>query len=966
MSIINGIVGQLNKALQGALSKGDTRVVNKINKLIDNPTQVENRLNQIKAKQEGYGDTQVDAPKLGHDKHELQAGSPELPETFIPQRQVQEIFDIELPKPQATSLTETLSKEIVSFTSNFKGALDDMRTTSAIKKLFKDKDVSDRKVAGFAIDTLKVIDENSAGAFKKINGEKVYERVSQQDLLDKLGRKVEARMMSEGEPRLTANERRNIGAVMLEFAKGNMKRFINEDMIKTAKGQKLLMNTSDDFSTWARSGGRNIINAFDDVVEVRNPSVKPHGVWRADADGNIIETPKGSQKADFFAGGNKADISESSFPTVMDSLNILGHQKTGMDKGFYSIWGNLGKKGYFKESPGPVQEFKDNLNKTRMTSDEYEELIEALDVITIRGELEHGGNMTPGQFMKAKSEVFTPRLKALEAIGHETKTLGNQRQSSASATRRIKDELDKRFANDPEAKVHFQYNVDTRGRAYPIDATGANITFGGAIRHGFIGSKKPIEYGDEGFKQIVDDVVLFDIRANLSKIQGSGLDRHSYFLKNKERYFKEGEDALDNMNNPDWTPSWLKGQKDKGPYLRGVMEMARIKRAGDVGQPYSSDMMIEVDAPSSGSQHIGAQYGDEGILWQTSVITEPVGKNKVLSVDDIRNLSEGVPDDSIARDLYTDVGVIYSKNTEDAFGKLAAQDPQKAEAYKYFTDKYLSSGRGVVKPIVMKVPYGAGDDTLRKDLVSQLSGRQRLEMADAGIDPEELMNFHWKNMQGALKEGLKTQYEFKKFNKVLGKIYEKATNKKPFKVEGPSGDITDLTRYIMKIKKTFKGEIKTSRLPDYTGEADAVTVQVYTNQPVKDLSPEGVGGLKADYRDTAQGLAPNITHSLDAAYLHKLVKAAAEQGIELRVVHDAFFTHPNDVKVVKELAGKVFRDMHAGYDLRSKMIEGLAEATGESIEDITQKVLDSKLTLGRKFDIGTVPDEQLTNVIRGG
>jgi len=741
-------------------------------------------------------------------------------------------------------------------------------------------------------------------------------------------------MISKGDLRLTANERRNVGAVMLEFAKGNMRRFINEDMVKTAKGQKLYMNTSEEFSEWAKKGGRNIINAFDDVVEARNPSVEPHGVWRADADGNVVETPKGSQKADFFAGGNKSEISKSSFPNVMDSLNILGNQKTGMDKDFYSIWGNLGKKGYFKESPGSLKEYRDNLDKTKMTPEEYEEIREAFDVITIRGELEHGGNMTPGQYMKIKKEIFTPRLKALEALGSEVKKKGDQRQANASATRRIKEELDKRFNNDTEANVHFQYNIDTRGRAYPIDSSGANIAFGGAIRHGFIGSKKPIAYGDEGFKQIVDDVVLFDVRANLSKIQGSGLDRHSYFLKNKERYFKEGQDALDNSNNPDWSPSWLKGQKDKGPYLRGVMEMARIKRAGDAGQPYESNMMIEVDAPSSGSQHIGAQYGDESILWQTSVLTEPVGKNRVLSSDDIRALSADVPDDAIARDLYTDVGVIYSKNTVDGF--------------------------------VMKVPYGAGDDSLRKDLVSQLTARQRLELTDVGIDPEDLMNFHWKNMKTALKAGLKTQYEFKKFNKVLGNIYKETKNKTAFKVEGPSGDITDLTRYVMVPKKTFKGEIKNTRLPDYLKESDASTVQVYTSQSVKDLSPEGVGGLKADYRDTAQGLAPNITHSLDAAYLHRLVKVAADQGIELRVVHDAFFSHPNDVKVVKELAGKVFRDMHAGYNLREKMIEGLSEATGLPVEDITRRVLDSGLNLGRKFEIGNVPDEMLTNVIRGG
>ena len=1027
MSFANAIVGQINKAIQRAAAAGDTRAVNKLTKMADKPDEVTNRLKQIDAKQEEYGDTPVDtyihrtnsqgdinegnfryrsgttpaaagkgegifaaptgysddmaaygsrefgvvteradAPKLGQGRHELEMGSPELPETFIPKNQTQEIFEITPAQAKLTETGDAVVGEINNFATNFKGGLEDMRKSSSIKKLFEGKNLSDRNIAGFAVDTLKIIDENSSGAFKRINGEKVYDRVSLQDMTDKLGRRVEARMMKSGDERMTSQQRREIGTVMLEFARGNMGKFIQEDMLTTGFGKKLHLTTAPPFKDWTKAGGRTLMRAFDDVTEVRNPSTsKPHGMWKADAEGNVVEFPEGSTKVDFFAGGTKADITKSSFPGVMDSLNILGSHKTGMDKDFFSIWKNLGKKGHFKESAGPAKEFKEELNMERLSPEEFDELTEAYDVAIIRGELEFDGNMTSGQFMKIKQEVFTPRTKSLDAIAKGTKKSLNQRTAKQSATRRMSDELDRRFESDDEAGAYFQYNVDTRGRAYPIDPSGASINSGGAIRHGFVGTKKPIQYGDDGFKQIVDDVVLFDSTANLSKIQGSGLERHAHWVKNSEKYLKQGQEALDNAGNPDWNPSWLKGQKDKGPYLRGVMEMARIKKASDMGQPYESNMMIEVDAPSSGSQHIGAQYGDESLLWQTSVLSEPLGSKGVLNSADIASLKAGVPDDSVARDLYTDVGVLYSKNVEKGFADLAATDPQKAQAFKFFSDKYLSSGRGVVKPIVMKVPYGAGDDSLRKDLVNQLTGRQRLEMADAGIDAEDLMNFHWDNMKGALSQGLKTQYEFKKFNKVLGKIYSKASGRKPFTVEGPDGGITDFTRYVMKPERTFKAKIKAERLPDF--ESDVTReVQVYSATPSPDKSPLGVGGYKVDAQDLSQGLSPNVTHSLDAAYLHRLVKAASGEGIELRVVHDAFFAHPNDIKAVKELAGKVFQDMHAGYDLRSKMIEGLAEATGESVESIIAQVEKAGLSLDRGFDIGAQPTEMFTNVIRGG
>ena len=1023
MSFANAVVGQINKAIQRAAGAGDTRAVNKLTKMADKPDDMVNRVQQIEAKQAEYGDTptdtyihrtnsqgdinegnfryrsgstpaaagkgegiftaptgyaddtaaygsrelgvvteRADAPKLGQGRHELAAGSPEIPETFIPQKQVQEIFEITPAERKLTELGDNVVGEVNKFTNNFKGGLDDMRHSNAIKDLFKGKDVSDRNVAGFATDVLKVIDGNSAGAFKRVDGEKLYERIDMQGLYDKVGRKVEARMMKAGDKRMTPQRRREVGAVMLEFARGNMGKYIQEDMVATKFGKKLLLTSSPEFKGWAKSGGRTFMKAFDDAPEVRNPSTsRSHGQWKADEAGEIVEYPSGSTKVDFFAGGSKADVSESAFPNIVDSLNILGNHKTGMDKEFYSLWKNLGKQGHFTESAGPSAEFKAKMNMEKLTPDEFDELTEAFDVIRVRNDLEFEGK----KYMKVKEEMFTPRLKALEAIAKGTKKDYNQRTAKQSATRRIKDELDKRFESSEDGGAYFQYNVDTRGRGYPIDPSGASLNSGGAIRHGFTGSTKPISYGDEGFKQIVDDLVLFDQTAKLSKIQGTGLDRHAHWIKNQDKYLKQGEEAITNANNPKWSPSWLKNQKDKGPYLRAVIEVARIKKASDMGQPYESNMMIELDAPSSGSQHIGAQYGDEATLWQTSVLSEPAGKNRILNADEIADLKAGVPDDSVARDLYTDVGVKYSKNVEKGFADLAAEDPKKAEAFKFFSDKFLSSGRGIVKPIVMKVPYGAGDKSLYKDLIKQLTGRQRLEMSDAGVDAEELMSFHWKNMQGALKEGLKTQYEFKKFNKVLGKIYKGSTKRKPFKVEGPDGGITDLTRYVTQSEASFEGVLKPERVPDFGSEARR-KFTVYNSIPKSDRSKLGVKGNELDVQETAQGLAPNITHSLDAAYLHRLVKAAADEGIELRVVHDAFFTHPNDAKSVKALAGKVFQDMHANYNLRDKMIEGLAKATGEPVEDIIAQVQKAGLSLEREFDIGAQPAEMFTNVIRGG
>ena len=1036
--MIGSLAKILSKEVVKATTKGQTRKVNKLIKLVENPDAVANRLKQIEAKQAEYGDTPVDvdihrtgsvdeinegnfnyragstpaatgrgegiftsptsyvdqnaaygprelgvvteradSPKLGQGTTRLAMDGPDTPETFIPKNQVQEIFDITPAEPTLTPIGDAVVGTLGTAARNFKGSMDTFRSSNEIKKLFQDENISDDNILGMFVDSLRVIDENVAGQTTKVGSHgKVYERVSMQDLYDKVGRKVEARLMQGKSDRWSPAKRREVGGTIVNYTRGNLGDLIEEQAVKTKTGKglkvkdEILLTTNDAFNKWAKSGGRTLMDVLDGPREARSPAGQHHGDWVLDAEGNILSAPKGSTIVDFFSGGSKSELSESAFPSVIDSLNILGRQKTGMDRDFFELNKTLGKNGLLKERAGPMVEHRDSLDMHKLTDVERDELDIAFNLIGKKIKDTHGDKkISAGEYFAIKEEVMTPRLKALENIAGDVKTMKGQYKAKQGAARRIDTELEKRFANDPEGKVFMQYNVDTRGRTSPIDPSGATLNSGGAIRHGFTGSTKPIAYGDEGFNQIIDDLVLFDDLASLSKIQATGLERHAHWLKNKTTYLKQGQEALDNVNNPDWKPTWLKGRKDTGPYLRSVMEVARIKNAADNGKAYDSNMMIEVDAPSSGSQHIGAQYGDEAILRQTSVLTDPVDATG-LSPAQLKQLSEGVPDDAIARDLYTDVGVKYQKSLNKGYEDLAKTDPEKAELFSTVSGEFLSSGRGIVKPVVMKVPYGAGDDTLRLDLVTQLDGRQQLELVNRGVDPEELMNFHWSHMQGALKEGLATQYEFKQFNSVLGGIYNKATSRTPFLVEGPTGDMTDLTRYVMGSKKTFQSIIPPERVPDISANKPAhyrgQEVTVYNAVPVEDFTSAGVNKIKIDSQMISQGMAPNVTHMMDAGYLHKLVKAAAAMDIEVRVVHDAFFVHPNDVKAVKQLAGKVFQDVHANYNLRQKMIEGLSKATGQSIDSIKAQIQKSGLTLETGFDIGAQPVEAFTNVVRGG
>ena len=171
-------------------------------------------------------------------------------------------------------------------------------------------------------------------------------------------------------------------------------------------------------------------------------------------------------------------------------------------------------------------------------------------------------------------------------------------------------------------------------------------------------------------------------------------------------------------------------------------------------------------------------------------------------------------------------------------------------------------------------------------------------------------------------------------------------------------------------ERTFRSTIGPEGVPDLAAAKDAKwrgqEVTVYNQVPKSDISPEAIKKIATDAKMVTQGMAPNVTHMMDAGFLHKLVQAADAAGIEVRVVHDAFFVHPNDVKAVKQLSGKVFQDLHANYNIREKMVEGLAKATGMSTESILAKIEAKGLTMETKFDIGAQPVERFTNVVRGG
>jgi DNA-directed RNA polymerase len=94
-------------------------------------------------------------------------------------------------------------------------------------------------------------------------------------------------------------------------------------------------------------------------------------------------------------------------------------------------------------------------------------------------------------------------------------------------------------------------------------------------------------------------------------------------------------------------------------------------------------------------------------------------------------------------------------------------------------------------------------------------------------------------------------------------------------------------------------------------------------------------GAEMDTRGQANGIAPNFVHSLDAAHLRALARAAKDAGIDyLGVVHDSFATHAARTDELSRLLRETFVEQYQPDVLalfRDEIVALLPEAWADQV-----------------------------------
>ena len=431
-------------------------------------------------------------------------------------------------------------------------------------------------------------------------------------------------------------------------------------------------------------------------------------------------------------------------------------------------------------------------------------------------------------------------------------------------------------------KIWFPYQLDFRGRMYPIPVLfqpQGNDLAKGLLRFG------------EG-KRIENEENLDWLRVHGANC--FGVDKVSYqdrvkWIKEKEEEIKQY--AEDPINNQGWT------EADKPfQFLAFCREYAQVLT---MGYDFVSHLPIYVDGTCNGLQHYSALLRDEE------------GGRAV-------NLTDA----EIPSDIYAIVADKVSEKLRDNRFKIN-DNIHEVTDIALINEKLLEIGinRKLTKRPVMTLPYGATAQSRREYVEEYLLDNYSLSFlhehfGKVGREPKDTVfkvsNVLAKLIWEAISETLTSAIIG------MGYIRKKLTGHKRRTIE-----------WITPCGFLVSQHYPNTRIIEVSTELFGKTKLWEYMTPDKGVDP---------YRQ-ANGICPNFIHSLDAAALMKYLNKASQEGItSFGAVHDSYGTLAADVTNSQRILREAFVDIYNNQEDEKCVLELFIEdVTEEEVKDLPDK-----------------------------
>jgi len=442
-------------------------------------------------------------------------------------------------------------------------------------------------------------------------------------------------------------------------------------------------------------------------------------------------------------------------------------------------------------------------------------------------------------------------------------------------------EVTEKYRN--EERFYFAWDMDSRGRAYPITSA--------LSPQGSDWNKHLMHFADG---QVIDkDTDMDGIRFAAATSMGHDKlpvdERIQWTKDNIAELVAVGNDPMGNLL---WTEA-----DEPAAFLAACIELADY---AEQGLGFVSRMPVAVDATCSGLQVLSALSRDA------------VG-GKMVNLTDVPERF----------DIYGEVaeGPFRRRLEEIAGGNLGAYKDLENAQEMARAGLEFGFDRKLVKRVVMTVPYAATKDSCRRYIREYYHDRMKVEGS-----PYVRFNFFvgfmadlvWDSIPEVVVRGL----EVMKWIQDVSAAAIKSNPNSPLQWETPDGFVGRTNRpkesllkpsiYIYNFRRRKAVDLDVKRV-------DLTTKQWLDEE---------------DVRQHRNSCAPNFVHSLDATHLRAVVRRWAKivslrgQSPEFSMIHDSFAVGTRDFRefssVIREEFVKMYEknDLLADYELCMRELAG--------------------------------------------
>jgi DNA-directed RNA polymerase len=409
-------------------------------------------------------------------------------------------------------------------------------------------------------------------------------------------------------------------------------------------------------------------------------------------------------------------------------------------------------------------------------------------------------------------------------------------------------------------KIYFPYNVDFRGRAYPIPPHLSNV--GSDLCRGMLTFADAKPLGTRG---------LFWLKVHLANLAGN----NKMTFENRACFVDDNmEQVLLSAQDPFAGETWWMKLDDP---FQGLATCIEIKNALDSGdaESYMCSMAVHMDGSCNGLQHYAA-------LGLDSVGGKAVN---LCATEDPQDVYVGVMHE-VSRRVAEEAERVLDFDTSDveALTKIQKKELRNSRAAQ------LVNGlidRGVVKRTVMTSVYGVTYMGAREQIKEKITPK----LQDLGHDVDE-MDYEIFNACGYLAA---TTME------VMGDLFTGAKKSMNW--------LTTCARMITQhgYPVAWISPIGVPVIQPYRQKKSSTVV---TLMQVVTLTDEH-DDLPIHKQRQVTAFPPNFVHSLDSSHMLLTALEMDRRGLAFSAVHDSFWTHPCDVDEMNGALRDVFVDLYS-------------------------------------------------------